>query len=63
MGERLRSVDCRFWEVDEDSLGVGRGRCHIRAPRVMEHGDTRFPVTDSRDWCGEWRDSKEAARG
>ena len=45
---------CAFWESDQEIDG---GFCHRRPPAVfMIDGEpaSMFPVTNDRDWCGEF---------
>lgn len=59
---------CRFWQPDEDFDDGVLGECRLRAPRVSPASDGRSdvetvsvvlrrpgPMTESRDWCLEWR--------
>jgi len=58
---------CRFWQADEDVDDVVLGECRIHAPEfnalpLYRSGDERaglagraLPLTESRDWCAEWR--------
>ena len=41
--------NCRFWRK-----AVQDGLCHRHAPEPIQGQDQRWPVTFSRDWCGEW---------
>lgn len=59
---------CRFWQSDEDFEDNVLGECRLRAPVLNplppdpQDADTLvglprrpWPMTESRDWCAEWR--------
>jgi hypothetical protein len=59
---------CRFWQADEDDDGVVVGECRIHSPEfstlssVPPEPDAQaallrrpWPMTESRDWCAEWK--------
>lgn len=46
---------CKFWEFQKD---LEAGLCHRLPPVVFmveEDPATLFPVTDDKDWCGEFQ--------
>jgi hypothetical protein len=52
---------CRFWEQTERSPGINMGECRRYAPRQAVKEDTEsaytvWPLTDSADWCGEFKE-------
>lgn len=49
---------CIFWVLDPTQ---GGGHCHRYPPGIHTNINTgtvvqKFPMTDSRNWCGEWND-------
>ena len=59
---------CRFWQPDEDFDDNMLGECRLRAPKLhsvpADGPDPAslaapplrpWPMTESRDWCAEWR--------
>jgi hypothetical protein len=51
---------CRFWELRDGGPGDGYGFCRRQSPTVATVSKAaeymaRFPLTDSSEWCGEYR--------
>ena len=56
-----RCSDCRYWDEGEGTQ-IGLGRCRRQSPlfnpsmHIEKDADLgAWPVTDSSDWCGEFR--------
>ncbi|MEM0965640.1 MAG: hypothetical protein AAGJ81_05785 [Verrucomicrobiota bacterium] len=50
---------CKYWNAKKEN----EGECRVRAPQTMvfrvdeeTQFETRFPVTRSEDWCGEFQE-------
>ena len=54
------SKNCKFWESEEQPESP-TGYCHRYAPRPREDIETRWPVTKSSEWCGEWQEKLRGA--
>jgi hypothetical protein len=57
---------CRFWELRDGGPGGGYGFCRRQSPTVATVATAaeymaRFPLTDSSEWCGEYRPRIDAA--
>lgn len=58
--------DCCFWEIRDGVPGDGYGFCRRHAPAAATVAKAaeymaRWPLTDSSEWCGEYRPRIDAA--
>ena len=57
---------CRYWQVDEESQGLGL--CRFNPPQVLlsqEEGripSALWPLTDQHDWCGKFEARRSTTR-
>lgn len=61
-GQQERCENCRFWrQVDEAGTPNPLGQCRRGLRQVpVEDDDWKWPIHDSLDWCGEWRELEAA---
>lgn len=57
---RPTCATCVYWVADPTQ---GGGHCHSHPPGIHTNAATgtvvqKFPMTDPRQWCGEWSDDE-----
>ncbi len=63
---------CRYWEPNSREAAekytlIANGRCRIRAPELVSHGNkdeglyssTAWPSVQGGDWCGEFKGRRD----
>lgn len=60
---RPTCATCVFWVLDPTQGGATAGHCHRNPPGIHTNASTgtviqKFPMTEHRQWCGEWSDDE-----